>query len=112
MAAKDTAASLGNYSSTNIQEPGVEEADLVKTDGTWIYLLGEDGTLTIVKADPKEPVLESVLTLEGGPELQVHECYLDGDRFKRHHQYAVCLLIGGRGGIPDGIRHADHAVHL
>ncbi len=80
MAAKDTAASLGNYSSTNIQEPGVEEADLVKTDGTWIYLLGEDGTLTIVKADPKEPVLESVLTLEGGPELQVHECYLDGDR--------------------------------
>ena len=43
----------GDYSTTNIQVAGVDEADIVKTDGEFIYLVS--GTkLVIVKAYPPE----------------------------------------------------------
>ncbi len=68
-----------DYSTTNIQEQGVDEADLVKTDGTWIYILRMDGTLAIVNVDGPAPVLESIISLEGISSPQVHEFYMDGD---------------------------------
>lgn len=77
-----------DYSSTNIQEQGVDEADLVKTDGAWIYILRADGTLAIVKADSQKPVLESMITLEGITQPQVHEFYLDGD--------SLTIIAGGQ----------------
>jgi uncharacterized secreted protein with C-terminal beta-propeller domain len=42
-----------DYSGTNIQVEGVDEADLVKTDGMYIYLARED-TVVIVRAYPPE----------------------------------------------------------
>ena len=43
-------ADTGDYSGTNVQVEGVDEGDIVKTDGRYIYLLrGEE--LTILKAD-------------------------------------------------------------
>ena len=46
-------ADSGNYSTTNIQVEGVDEADIVKTDGEFIYLVS--GTkVFIVKAYPPE----------------------------------------------------------
>ncbi len=39
------------YSSTNLQETGVDESDLVKTDGRYIYVAGEN-IVRIVSADP------------------------------------------------------------
>ncbi|MBN1845573.1 MAG: beta-propeller domain-containing protein [Sedimentisphaerales bacterium] len=41
----------GDYSQTNVQYVGVDEADIVKTDGQHIYLLA-DGRLTILAAEP------------------------------------------------------------
>ena len=38
-----------DYSTTNVQVEGVDEADIVKTDGDYIYIL-RDGMVTIVKA--------------------------------------------------------------
>ncbi|MBW2534968.1 MAG: beta-propeller domain-containing protein, partial [Deltaproteobacteria bacterium] len=42
-------SSGGYHSETNTQESGVDEADLVKTDGDWIFVLSE-GQLVIVDA--------------------------------------------------------------
>ena len=38
-----------DYSRTNIQEAGVDEGDIIKTDGTWIYILKQDGSFSIVR---------------------------------------------------------------
>ena len=40
-----------DYSTTNIQVKGVDEADIVKTDGKYIYSIS-DGNIVIVKANP------------------------------------------------------------
>ncbi len=42
-----------DFSGTNIQVEGVDEADIVKTDGEYIYLVSED-TVVIVRAFPPE----------------------------------------------------------
>ena len=51
----DTATQGGtlipDYSKTNVQVAGVDEPDIVKTDGTYLYLV-ENGVVTIVKAYP------------------------------------------------------------
>ncbi|MCX5851614.1 MAG: beta-propeller domain-containing protein [Deltaproteobacteria bacterium] len=52
----------GSYSSTNIQEPGVDESDVVKTDGEYLYIargtevaivdaVPADGTLVVSRID-------------------------------------------------------------
>jgi uncharacterized secreted protein with C-terminal beta-propeller domain len=42
-----------DYSKTNVQVEGVDEADIVKTDGEYIYVVS-GGNITIVKAVPAE----------------------------------------------------------
>jgi inhibitor of cysteine peptidase len=56
----DSGTNAGSYSSTNIQVAGVDEADLVKTDGTYIYTASNNysngqNQVFIVKADPSDP---------------------------------------------------------
>jgi inhibitor of cysteine peptidase len=54
------------YSKTNIQVEGVDEADIVKTDGEYIYLV-LDNRLVIVKAyPPEEALILSEIELDGG----------------------------------------------
>jgi uncharacterized secreted protein with C-terminal beta-propeller domain len=63
-------------SSTNVQETGVDEADVVETDGRYLYTLA-DGKLAIVDLeDPANPRLLSKTSLGGDFE----ELYLMGDR--------------------------------
>jgi len=54
--------SANSYSTTNIQVAGVDEADIVKTDGKYIYVATNNNFLSssqnnvyIVKADPQDP---------------------------------------------------------
>jgi hypothetical protein len=42
------------HSETNVQEPGVDEADMVKTDGTYLYVTPPDRSLAVVRAWPPE----------------------------------------------------------
>jgi len=42
------------YSTTNIQVEGVDEADIIKTDGRIIYTASSNGLISIVKAYPPE----------------------------------------------------------
>ncbi len=60
-------ASSPTYTTTNIQEAGVDEADIVKTSGDWTYVLG-GRQLHIINTWPKDSFKEvSKLKIEGLP---------------------------------------------
>ncbi len=63
----------GNFSETNTQEVGVDEGDIVETDGEYVYVANSDG-LRIVSVEAADVVDE--------PELPdgSHQLLLDGDR--------------------------------
>jgi len=61
-------ASATDFTTTNVQEEGVDELDLVKTDGSYLYVAGTDGDFLIVDAWPPEVAsLASSLPVEGYP---------------------------------------------
>lgn len=62
-----------NYSGTNTQEVGVDEGDIVETNGTHVFVAGQDGVRIISVADAK--VVERVDVPDG-----THQLLLDGDR--------------------------------
>ena len=73
--AESTADSGVEYSETNIQVEGVDEADIIKTDGNYIYTLAQ-GNLVIVKAYPDDEAKILSTTKLGSfypNELFIHE---------------------------------------
>lgn len=68
-----------DFSKTNLQELGVDEGDIVKTDGQFVYILRQDLSFAIVKADKDKSSLLSVTKLDVGSNGYVHEMYLEGD---------------------------------
>lgn len=64
-AAMDYAATAGDggYSDTNVQVEGIDEADIIKTDGAYIYRLSTDGEIYILKADGADSKAVSHFTL-------------------------------------------------
>lgn len=71
-----TAAPAGDYSTTNVQVQGVDEADFLKNDGRYIYIISGD-TLTIVEAFPaKDAKIVSETWIGGSPKA----LFLEGDR--------------------------------
>ncbi len=68
-----------DFSQTNVQVSGVDEADIVKTDGTYVYAVLE-GMVRILKGYPAEEVklLSTIDLQEEG--FNPTEIYLDGDR--------------------------------
>lgn len=96
------------FSGTTIQEVGVDEADVVKTDGTYLYMIdnlfdGSGSILRIVQvSSPDRIAVVSETTLEGyGRDL-----YLHGDK-------VVAITTAGGiyysfgGGIADGVPAAE-----
>ncbi len=69
------------YSETNVQVPGVDEPDIVKTDGTYIYSVGNDGNngyVFITKAYPPEELgIVSNITLKNE---SIEELFLWNDK--------------------------------
>lgn len=65
----------GSYSQTNVQVQGVDEADTVKTDGEFIYMISDRKVLTI-KAKPEEhmKVMSALAYPEG---VNPQEIYID-----------------------------------
>jgi len=65
-----------DYSKTNIQVEGVDEADIVKTDGEYIYIVS-GGNITIVKAyPPEEARVLSKISLDWG----ITGIFINGDK--------------------------------
>ena len=77
-----------DYSGTNVQEAGVDEADIIKTDGRRIFAMSA-GRLAVVDAARRE-VLGSVRLAAG----ESAELFLHGDSLLAIQQ------ISGRGGDP------------
>lgn len=83
--AREAAPKQGvDYSGTNVQEEGVDEPDLVKTNGTTLFAVA-GGKLNAVDVRNAKPRLLDTLKLDGG---WSHELLLHGDR----------LLVLSRGG--------------
>ena len=76
----DASQTLSEFSDTNTQEEGVDETDIVKSDGEYLYITGDrwgSQQLTIVDAWPGEELhVVAQVDLDGRPVAQ----YLDGDR--------------------------------
>lgn len=67
------------YSSTNVQVQGVDEADIVKNDNKYVYVL-KGNTVRIVDAYPPDSMKE-VAKVEFGTEgFDPHDMYVDGER--------------------------------
>jgi hypothetical protein len=73
-----------DYSGTNVQEAGVDEPDLVKTNGVTLFAV-ENGSLEALDVGRGRPKLLDTLKLDGG---WSHELLLSGKR----------LLVLSRGG--------------
>jgi uncharacterized secreted protein with C-terminal beta-propeller domain len=82
--ADDTPKQGVDYSGTNVQEEGVDEPDLVKTDGNTLFAVA-NGKLNAVDVTDAKPRLLDTLKLDGG---WSHELLLYGNR----------LLVLSRGG--------------
>ena len=92
--AAKTAAEAGGYSTTNIQVAGVDEADVVKTDGTYIYLSKGD-TVYIVLAYPAE---EAKLLTKIKFDVEVSDLFVAGDKlvvFTRGYGRVYTMSKGG-----------------
>lgn len=77
---RDDAVSLeaADHSGTNVQVAGVDEGDMVKTDGEHIYI--SDGTAVhIVRAHPADQ-LSNVSIIHPAGDGHISALYLDGDR--------------------------------
>lgn len=84
----DHSESMGapDYSETNVQVEGIDEGDLVKTDGEYIYIL-RDGQLAVVRAAGAQSeqltnffVCESTYADNYSVSEWANEMYLSGDR--------------------------------
>lgn len=92
------ATSAEAFSSTNIQVAGVDEADIVKTDGKYLYLVSGSRIL-IVKAYPaEEAALFSAVNASG----YVQGLFINKDR--------LVVFVGGFPFIADCIRCGGIAV--
>ncbi|MFH1100434.1 MAG: beta-propeller domain-containing protein [Methanobacteriota archaeon] len=67
-----------DYSQTNVQVAGVDEPDIVKTDGTYLYIVSNNKVL-IVKAYPAgEAVIEATITVNEN--LTIQNIFISGTR--------------------------------
>jgi uncharacterized secreted protein with C-terminal beta-propeller domain len=80
LAANETAVAGAGYSTTNSQVQGVEEGDVVKTDGRFLYV-ARGAQVYIVEADDGAMRHVAKIRLEGAYDgMPVREMYIAGDR--------------------------------
>ena len=92
--AEDTAGTAAGYaaggetdfSSTNVRTEGVDEGDIVKTDGSYIYTLTGSGTLRIVSADGGSMSVAGQTSLDDLTD-SIQEMYVDGN--------TLCVVTSG-----------------
>lgn len=69
----------GGYTTTNVQVDGVDEGDVIKTDGTVIYRLSNEA-VTLLRADGADTALLATISDPLGADAMASDLYLDGDR--------------------------------
>lgn len=85
-------ASDKNYSGTNTQVAGIDEGDIVKTDGDYIYIIKDQQTLYIVEVNGSEMNVASRTSLfENGGSLFVEDD--DGKSYYNENRFALELYV-------------------
>lgn len=92
MAPEAGAAETAEYSETNIQVEGVDEADIVKTDGRYIYTLSR-GKLIIAKAYPSDDA--RIVSETDLGEFEPSEIFIDKN--------ALLIFGSTHEGIPEPV---------
>lgn len=77
MQAADTQAK-SDHSTTNVQVEGVDEGDIIKTDGNYIYF-GSQNKINIVKAQPADK-MEVMAKLSYADEDYINEMFINGNQ--------------------------------
>lgn len=86
--------SAAAYSETNVRQEGVDEADVVKTDGEYIYTLQGDGdAIAIIDADSGS--MKHVGMIEAEEDVYIQEFYVTGDNLV----YVASKYADGYGTI-------------
>ena len=76
--ANPEANSMTDYSKTNIQTEGVDEGDIVKTDGNYIYFVNDKG-MTIIDSNPLK--MEKVFELKNkNYEKSIRDIFIDKNK--------------------------------
>jgi hypothetical protein len=86
-AKEDAGNATPSFSSTNVQEAGVDEPDLVKTDGRRVFAV-TDGTLYAIDVTGAAPKLVGSLALDG----YAQQLLLRGNR--------LLVMSAGSGAVP------------
>ncbi|MGQ9718587.1 MAG: beta-propeller domain-containing protein [Nitrososphaerales archaeon] len=84
--------STPEYSTTNIQVAGVDEADTVKSDGEYLYVVSSSNIFILRAYPPEQAEILSKINLNETYSLEI---YLNGDRLAvlgYHYQYYYPLL--------------------
>lgn len=89
-AAAPSEAASPDYSGTNNQVEGIEEGDLIKTDGNYIYIV-RDRKITVVNSDPGNLKIVSEIPCDSG----VSEIFIYRNKL---------IVINGRSYIPLKLR--------
>ncbi|MEK7218336.1 MAG: beta-propeller domain-containing protein, partial [Patescibacteria group bacterium] len=69
----------GGYSRTNVQVEGVDEADIVKSDGTYLYIVSRN-KVRIVKAVPGSAMQEMATIFDDDSIFSPSELFIDNNR--------------------------------
>ena len=92
----DEKSDPGDYSSTNTQEETVDEADIVKTDGTCIYAMDSKGTVRIVDAAS----MKLVGAINGENSADYKEMYVEGSCLQLIRQQIEYVTYKGELKLP------------
>lgn len=98
----DSGESSGNYSSTNTQEKGVDEGDIIKTDGTYIYRVSQSyddtyeyhSSLTITETDNGSLKAVSTIDLNEALSLKGSDTSVDFQEFYLYQNQLVLMYQG------------------
>ena len=78
---------LADYSDTNVQVKGVDEADIVKTDGEYIYVLRWEEVVILKAAGEDTKIVSRIdISAEDSSKYDMRDMYVSGDKL---------ILIGG-----------------
>jgi len=90
LAADSSGGQVVDYSQTNVQVAGVDEPDIVKTDGTYLYIVSGNKVI-IVRAYPaEEAVIECEITFNDS--TNIHNIFISGSRlvvFATTYEYPI-----------------------
>jgi inhibitor of cysteine peptidase len=90
--ASQEASSAESHSDTNLREKDVDEGDIVKTDGNYIYVLENNQSVRIVRADGGSLSDAGSISLDSSDSMSVLEMYVSGDRLVLIEQKWTAVL--------------------